>query len=128
MQGFPSSRGRSWFGFFLLSFLLSPLLGLIVVLVMKNITEEVDRELQARREEASRELDRKREHEKQIESLRALTSASVKSNSTNQSNVSPAVSIADELAKLAELRDKGVLTSEEFEKQKRAILNTPSMN
>ena len=127
MQGFPSSRGRSWFGFFLLSFLLSPLLGLIVVLVMKNITEEVDRELQARREEASRELDRKREHEKQIESLRALTSASVKSNSTNQSNVSPAVSIADELAKLAELRDKGVLTSDEFEKQKRAILNTPSM-
>ena len=122
-----SSRGRSWFGFFLLSFLLSPLLGLIVVLVMKNVTQEVERELQARREEASRELDRKREHEKQIESLRALTSASVKSNSTNQSNVSPAVSIADELAKLAELRDKGVLTSDEFEKQKRAILNTPSM-
>ena len=122
-----SSRGRSWFGFFLLSFLLSPLLGLIVVLVMKNVTQEVERELQVRREEASRELDRKREHEKQIESLRALTSASVKSNSTNQSNVSPAVSIADELAKLAELRDKGVLTSDEFEKQKRAILNTPSM-
>ena len=36
-----SSRGRSWFGFFLLSFLLSPLLGLIVVLVMKNVTQEV---------------------------------------------------------------------------------------
>lgn len=34
----------------------------------------------------------------------------------------PATSIADELFKLANLRDKGVLTSEEFDRQKQALL------
>lgn len=33
-----NSRGRSGFGFFLLSVLLSPLIGLIIVLVIKNLS------------------------------------------------------------------------------------------
>lgn len=38
-------------------------------------------------------------------------------------SVAAAPSIADELKKLAELRDLGVLTPEEFEKQKAKLLN-----
>lgn len=37
-------------------------------------------------------------------------------------NVSPAISVADELAKFAALRDQGVLTEEEFAKKKKELL------
>jgi uncharacterized membrane protein YhiD involved in acid resistance len=116
------SRGRSGFGFFLLSFFFSPLLALIVVLVMKNLVEEFVKETEKRRDEERREFDRKREHEKQLESLRALT-ASQASRSTSQA-VEPSATplVADELTKLASLRDKGILSPEEFEQQKRHLL------
>lgn len=55
------SRGRSGFGFFFLSIVLSPLLGLIIVLVIRNPKDE----------EAKERL-RREEHEKQLESIRAI--------------------------------------------------------
>ena len=117
-----SSRGRSGFGFFLLSFFFSPLLGLIVVLVMTNLTKEATKESAQRREDEQRDEERKREHEKQLESLRALTAAQ-SSGSAHQapSSTSPP-SLAEELTKLAALRDKGVLTADEFESQKKQLL------
>lgn len=118
-----TSRGRSGFGYFLLSFFLSPLLGLIVVLVTKDLALEAVRETDRRREEERRELDRKREHEKQLESLRALA---VKPSPNVDVGRASAGSIADELQKLAALRDSGVLTSEEFDQQKRALLSRAS--
>jgi hypothetical protein len=121
-----NSRGRSGFGFFLLSFIFSPLLGLIVVLVMKNLTQEAEREYERRREEENRETERKREHERQLESLRALASSPARTLPDGQSTPVAPASVADELAKLANLRDKGVLTTEEFEHQKRALLNRSS--
>lgn len=117
-----SSRGRSWFGFFLLSLVFSPLLGLIVVLVISNLAKERELESHRWREEQNREAERKREHEKQIESLRVLASSPARGSSAAQSPSSPAGSIADELTKLAALRDKGVLTADEFEQQKRTLL------
>lgn len=51
------SRGRSGIGFFLLSFFFSPLLGLIVVLIMKNLTEEAAKESKRQSEDERRELD-----------------------------------------------------------------------
>ena len=36
----------------------------------------------------------------------------------------PAVSVADEIAKLAELRDRGIITPEEFDAQKAKLLGT----
>jgi hypothetical protein len=36
----------------------------------------------------------------------------------------PAVDVADQLRKLAELRDQGVLTDDEFAAQKAKLLNT----
>lgn len=37
--------------------------------------------------------------------------------------VQPKSSVADELSKLAELKEKGILSQEEFEKQKRVLLS-----
>jgi hypothetical protein len=99
-----SSRGRSGFGFFLLSALLSPLLGLIIVLVVQN-----------KNEEAEKERLRREDHERQLESIRAVAS---KANEAT----TPGRSVTDELAKLAELRDKGVLTDAEFQIEKLKIL------
>jgi hypothetical protein len=110
------TRGRSAFGYFLLSFFLSPLLGLIVVLISKDLAMEKARDIERRREEDQREQTRKRDHETQLESLRVLASK------PKQNNEHVAISIADELQKLATLRDNGVLTQDEFEQQKRALL------
>ena len=115
------TRGRSSFGFFLLSFVFSPLLGLIVVLVMKNLTEETARETEKGREDERRELDRRREHEKQLESLRAVT-ASHPSRPIQAIEPAGTGSIADELTKLAALRDKGILSPSEFDTQKARLL------
>lgn len=120
VAGLASSRGRSAVGYFFLSFLLSPMLGLIVVLVTRNLVEEEAKETCRRREEENREFDRKREHEKQLESLRALSN--VQARQSPPEAEPPATSVADELLKLANLRDKGVLTPEEFDQQKRALL------
>jgi uncharacterized membrane protein len=120
------SRGRSGFGFFLLSFVFSPLLGLIVVLIMKNLTEEASRDYQRRKDEESRELERRREHEKQLESLRAVTTSQAVHASAQAPETAVTRSIADELTKLAALRDKGVLSSEEFEQQKKQLLGRPT--
>jgi hypothetical protein len=116
------SRGRSGFGFFLLSFIFSPLLGLIVVLIMKDLTAEAAAELQRRREEERREADRKREHEKQLESLRAVTANQTNHTSVQAHEPVATRSIADELTKLAALREKGILSPEEFEQQKKQLL------
>ena len=117
------SRGRSGFGFFLLSFVFSPLLGLIVVLVMKNLTAEAAKESERRSEEERRELDRKREHEKQLESLRAVTALQTAHAAAQAPELVVTRSIADEITKLAALRDKGILSSEEFEQQKKQLLS-----
>lgn len=116
------SRGRSFWGFFLLSFVFSPLLGLIVILVMKNLTEEAGKEAARRQDEERRELEQKREHEKQLESLRALATFQAGHSVSKPAEPITAPTLADELTKLAALRDKGVLSSEEFEQQKKHLL------
>lgn len=102
------SRGRSGFGFFLLSAVLSPLLGLIIVLVMSN----------TRLDEAKAE-DQRREHERQLESIRAI--AAPAAQSANQA-AAAATSVADELIKLGQLKEKGLLTEDEFAVQKARLL------
>lgn len=99
---FASSRGRSGLGYFLLALLLSPLLAFIVLLVTKDLNQ-VAQEEAARRAEAE-----KREH------LR---------HEVHERNFPERVSsLADALMKLAKLRDAGVLTDQEFQAQKAALL------
>jgi hypothetical protein len=72
---FADTRGRSGIGFFFLSIVLSPLLGFIVLLVIKDLKAEEEKG-KLRREELEREeLRHREEHEKQLESIRALTAA-----------------------------------------------------
>ena len=107
-----NSRGRSGLGFFLFSLLLSPLIGFVIVLIMSNLVEE----------EAKERL-RRRDHERHLESIRAIASAkdsNVKVEPAPKNQAS--ISVTDELIKLAELRDKGILTEQEFQSQKAAIL------
>jgi hypothetical protein len=103
------SRGRSLPGFFLFSFFLSPLIAFIILLVMPNLVERAE-------EEAERDRARREEHERQLEQIRAL------STQNELADTGVAASVADELTKLAALRDRGVLTDEEFQSQKAALL------
>lgn len=105
-----NSRGRSGVGFFLLSAVLSPLVGLIVVLVMSDLKAE-----------AAKERLRKEDHERELESIRVLAKVS---SSDNSAQTGPSKFIGDELLKLAALRDKGILTEQEFQSQKSALLKT----
>jgi len=117
-----TSRGRSGVAFFFIAFLTSPLLGLIIVLLMKNLTAEAEKESTRRAEEEVREKRRREEHELQLESLRSLSS-NVAARPTEVSAVATtAFSVSNELEKLAALKSKGILTEAEFTEQKAVLL------
>ena len=105
------SRGRSGIGFFALSVLLSPLLGLIIVLVGRNPKADEERE-RLRREE----------HERQLESIKAIAMPTVLKDPRRGVSLAQ-VSVADELTKLADLRDRGLLSDAEFQAQKMLLIN-----
>jgi Short C-terminal domain len=119
------SRGRSGFGFFLLSALLSPLLGLIVVLVIANLKEVEARERQRVFDEEAKERLRREEHERQLESIKAIA-APQKLQAAQRGTPEPSVSVADEIRKLSALRDEGLLTDAEFQSQKSLLLGLPA--
>ena len=115
MGALASSRGRSFLGYFLLSIVLSPLIGLIVVLVVRDLAAEAQREDLRRRDEETRERERNRDHQKQLEEIRVLSQAKPPAEA-------PVRSIADEIEKLGTLKERGLLTEEEFQAQKTALL------
>lgn len=106
-----NSRGRSPFGFGLLSFIFSPLLAAIVLLVTVD-----------KKAESEREAEKRREHEAHLESIRAIAAARPVEPDVVAAVSAPAVSVADELEKLATLRDKGVLSEGEFLRMKLELL------
>lgn len=68
------ARGRTFIGFFLVSVLLSPLLGLIIVLVLRDWAAE-DREERRRKEDAARQESVRREQQQQLEAIKALAAS-----------------------------------------------------
>ena len=109
-----NSRGRSGIAYFFFAFLLSPLLVFILLLCAKDLKAEAARESQRRELEA-----RDREHKTQLETIKTL----VKPIPAPTAQTAPANrSVADELTNLAGLRDTGVLTEEEFTRQKGVLL------
>ncbi len=90
-----NSRGRSGFGFFVLSLLLSPLIGLIVVLVMRD--EKVAQENEQRR---------RRDEEMRLAEVKALAAAaahgaaSAPAPAPQAAAAASPISVADELTKL----------------------------
>lgn len=109
------SRGRSGPGFFILSVLLSPLIGLIVVLIVRNLKEE-----------AKNEALRLEEQERHAQTIRAIESSRMNSPNPQTPSTSSPASVADEIRKLGELRDQGLLTQEEFQSQKTLLLRQQS--
>lgn len=108
-----SSRGQSGIGFGLLSFVTSPLIGVIVVLIIKDLNAEKDRQYLA-----------KREHEKQLESIKAIAQSKISNPSAIKDGFgSQPFSVADEPTKLGVLKEKGLLTEEEFSAQKQLLLS-----
>lgn len=95
-----ATRNRSAIGFFVLSIITSPVLAIIILLIIPNkYKEKIEAE------------NTKREHELQLEQIKAIAAR----------NGEPS-GIANELEKLADLRDRGVLSDEEFQRQKSILL------
>ena len=92
---FADSRGRIGPAWFLISLFTSPLFSFALLLVIKNLVEE-----------NKKEQERKEDKEMQMKQLDALVKKS----------------LADELLKLAELKEKGIISDQEFNKFKTSIL------
>ena len=116
------SRGRSGVGFFLLSAALSPLLGLIVVLVTRNVAAEERARADEHKRDVMREHERAREHEAHLASIKAMAPAAAAAGPQPVAVQGGAFSVATELEKLASLKERGVLTEDEFGRQKAALL------
>ena len=104
-----AQRGRSGVGWALLSIVTSPLLGVILLVVNKDLVEEA----------AVRERETRRHDEK----LAALAGNVREGNSKAQLAVAVSpVLVADELEKLGGLKERGLITEDEFVQQKRRLL------
>lgn len=115
------TRGRSWAGFFLVSFFGSPLLAGLILLVTKDLKEEAAQEAakklaQKKADEMARE-ERAREHERQIEALQAIRAPAA------PAPLPAAASVIGELERLGSLLERGLLTEDEFKAQKAQLLN-----
>ena len=117
-----TSRGRSGVAFFFISFFTSPLLGLIIVLVMKNLTAQAEKDSARRAEDVAREKRRREEHELQLKSLRSLGATVSASAAGSAASLTAGFSLSNELEKLADLKARGILTETEFSEQKTALL------
>ncbi|MDP3422932.1 MAG: SHOCT domain-containing protein [Burkholderiaceae bacterium] len=105
-----SSRGRLALDYFLLSVLLSPLVGLIVLLTKSNLAEE-----------AKKARIRREDQDRQIEALKSAQNIGPSVHAPGEGTSSSKL-VADELEKLANLRDRGVLTEDEFQTRKSLLL------
>lgn len=95
------------------------MIGLIVVLVLPNLKQQTEQNVQKRLDDERAEVQRKADHERELESIRAIAVAAAPA--AGSPSDSPA-SVAEELTKLAALRDQGVLTVDEFTVQKARVL------
>ena len=77
---YASNKGKSFFGNFLISLILSPVVGFVIVFVSKDKTL------------------------------------------TEKKNLKETESVSDELLKLNNLKEKGIITDEEFNEQKKKLL------
>lgn len=110
------SKGRSGFGYGAMSFILSPLLPAIILLVVSDKKAEAAAE-------ARRAVERQQEHERHLEEIRALRAPPAPPSPQVDSPVAgPAAGFADELERIAKLRQDGLVTEEEFAALKRKLL------
>ena len=106
------SRSIGFAGGLFWSFFTTPVIGLVITLLSKNLVEEQRKE---KEEEYKKEL--LFTQKKQQESLSRM--ANTPSGSTANA---PSGSIVEEIEKLGAMKDKGLLTDEEFSKAKEKLL------
>lgn len=111
------SRGRSGIGYFLISVICSPILGLLIVLLTRNLTVEDEKEALRRQEQTAQLEAQRMEHEKHLESIRAISS------SKPMPPPESTLSVADEIRKLGDLKAAGLLTDAEFQDQKNKLFS-----
>ena len=120
-----NERGRNGFGWVLLAIITSPLLGLVIVLLTRDLKVE-----------AANQIKEEMRHREQLAALTGIKETTAdkyyKSGATwVRTNAEKAplersfpMLVADEIEKLASLKDRGFLTPEEFLAQKARLLST----
>lgn len=101
--------GRHGGGYALLSLVFSPIIATIVLLISGNKRAQLAAETLKTQEQ-------QHAHELQLQALRALAQPGRQTTNTS-------ISIADEIAKLADLQAKGILTEAEAATQKQRLLS-----
>ena len=96
-----SDKSIGFFGAFFLSLILSPLIGIIAALMSKSDSE-------VRREKKM--LQTQLEQEKSLKKI------------SEQNTQIATFSISEEILRLKDLQDKGIISEEEFEVQKKKLL------
>lgn len=109
------SKGRNGFGYGAMSFLLSPLLPFIILLVVSDKKAEAAAE-------ARRSVERQQEHERHLEEIRALRAPQTPEPGPAPLPTAVAAGLAEELERVAKLRQDGLVTEEEFTALKRKLL------
>ena len=99
-----SGRKIGFWGAFLLSLLLSPIIGIIITLVSKNKEDEEYKEKLLKTQQNQQE-----------------TLSKLSDSSENKSQKS---SIVDELEKLKKLKDDNLISEDEFQNLKNKIINS----
>ena len=89
-------RNHSFIGYFMLSFLATPLVGLILAIALKN--------------------------NRKVEKVEIQNSKDTDDNKNHSSNSEP-IDTTEQIKKLSELKDQGVLTDEEFQSKKKDLLD-----
>ena len=119
-----NERGRNWIGWSLLSLLTSPLLGIIIVLLNRNLIEEEANQRQnenRHREQLAALSGRNDMATQRIDMVSTTKNSPAAAGEHVEHQINP-VRVADELQKLAALRDNGILTADEFIEQKDILL------
>lgn len=103
-----NSKGRSFWGYMLLSVITSPLLGVVVALLVSDLYKE-----------AAKKQEQATQNERHLESLKAIARSNTAATSGQEN-----MSVADELEKLASLKERGILTEDEFTTKKAQLLKS----
>lgn len=103
-----NSKGRSFWGYALLSIITSPILGLVVALLVSDLYKE-----------AAKKQEQATQNERHLESLKAIARSNTAASPTQDN-----ISVADELEKLASLKERGILTEDEFTTKKAQLLKS----
>jgi hypothetical protein len=96
--------------------------ALVIALIMSDLTAEEAKRYARIRDEEARDKLRKEQHERQLASITAISASVAAAKPAGTAAEVGSASVSTELTQLAALRDRGVLTENEFQAQKANVL------